>query len=507
MAKFGIAFLLFLVGIELDARKLFRVGKIAILSGILQMLFTVIFGYAIVRFFGFSSLSALLLAFAMGFSSTIIGLKLIEEKKELDTLYGQIVIGIMLTQDFIAVLLLLFFDVLIGTHAGSDASTLVNIVIITAKTISLFSLAFLFSKFILKHIFAYLAKSAELLFLGSVCWCLIFSSFAISLGFSIEVGALLAGVSLAFLPYSHEISYRIKSLRDFFLPIFFAVLGGQLVFNHNGAFLLPAITLSVLVLFISPLIVISFLLKMGYRARTGFQAGITISQVSEFSFILMALAFSKGVIKHELVSLVALIGLITMTISTYMFEYSDKLYAPIRKFLKHFEKNTQENGFEELSKILKQHIIVIGFNAMGHGIYEALKKTRRRVVVVDNNPAIIKILQNKKIPNMYGSMNDDEVLEKMRINEARALFSTARSVEDTVEILEYCKNHKIKIKIIVTALTVEDALRYYELGAYYVIVPPLASAGFAPEILKYNQKTIKAHHEDLKYIKRLNAHL
>ncbi len=507
LATFGIAFLLFLVGIELDVRKFMRIGKVAILAGVLQMTFAVFAGYAISRFLGFSNMNAILLAFAMGFSSTIIGLKIIGERKELDTLYGQIVIGMMLTQDFIAILILLFFDVLTGTYTGGNANTLQVVGLIIGKAVVLFSLAFISSKFLLERIFSYFAKSAELLFLGSVCWCLIFSIFAIYLGFSIEVGALLAGVSLSFLPYSYEISYRIKSLRDFFLPIFFAVLGGQLIFNGGIGFILPAIALSALVLFGSPLLVMFLLLRLGYRGRTGFQAGISISQISEFSFILMALAFSKGVVDRELVSLVALIGLITMTISSYMFEYNEHLYRPMKKLLKRFEMNTKEDEFDRLPDVLKKHVILVGFNSMGHSVYHALKRAGRRVVVIDNNPATVKILQGKNIPNMYGSMNDDEVLERLHLHNSTAIISTVRSVHDTVELLEYAKHHTVPSKIIVTAFTISDAVRFYGLGAHYVIVPPVISAEFIPDVLKYGKKQIQAHANNLRHLKTLNTHL
>lgn len=506
LSTFGIAFLLFLVGIELDLRKFMKIGKVAIMAGMLQMTFAVAFGYVLIRILGFESVEAFLLAIALGFSSTIIGLKLIGERKELDTLYGQIVIGMMLTQDFIAVFILLFFDVFTG-NSGADAATLQLIGIILLKAIVLFSVALLSSKFGLKKIFSYFANSTELLFLGAICWCLIFALFAIYLGFSIEVGALLAGVSLSFLPYSYEISYRIKSLRDFFLPIFFAVLGGQLLFSGGLDFVAPAITLSVLVLIGSPLLIMFFLLRLGYRARTGFQAGIAIGQISEFSFILMALAFSKGVIDHELVSLVAFIGLITMTVSSYMFEYNEKLYAPLKGILKHFERNTKEDELNRLPKKLENHIILFGFHAMGYRTFHSLAKAKNQIVVIDNNPTIIKALEQNNIPNMYGSMSDDEVLEQLNIGEASALVSTVRSVHDTIELLGYVQHHQIKAKVIVTAFVIGDALHYYKMGAHYVIIPPVISAEYAPDIIKYTAKQRKSHIQDLEELQSENAHL
>lgn len=506
LSTFGIAFLLFLVGIELDLRNFLKVGKVAIVAGVIQMGFAATFGYIIIRLLGYHNIEAWLLAIALGFSSTIIGLKLIGERKELDTLYGQIVIGILLTQDFIAVFILLFFDVFTsGLTLNSETIWIVGNILL--KAILLFSLALLSAKFILRHVFAYFAHSVELLFLGAICWCLLFSLLAMSLGFSIEVGALLAGVSLSFVPYSHEISYRIKSLRDFFLPIFFAVLGGELVFNGGLNFFIPAIILSAVVLFVSPVIITGFMLALGYRARTSFQAGIAIGQVSEFSFILMGLAFTTGLIDHKLVALVALIGLITMTVSTYMFEYNEQLYTPFKKLLKRFERNTKDDELDRLTHTLTNHIILFGYDAMGYSIHETLQSSKRSIVVIDHNPRTVKKLQNLHIQNMYGSMSDDEILETLNINAAATIISTIRSVPDTIELLEYVQHHHIKAKVLVTAFSIDTALRYYELGAHYVIIPPIVSAAYLPEMMKYTATARKHHVAELKHLQTTHTHL
>jgi len=490
LSTFGIAFLLFLVGIELDLKNFLKAGKIAILVGVLQMLLAIIFGYVVVRLLGFNSTSALLLAIGLGFSSTIVGLKLIGEKKELDTLYGQLVIGILLTQDFIAVLILIFFNVFSFT---GDSSLLFFLGVALLKGILLFGTAFLAARFLLKPLFTYFARSSELLFLGAICWCLILALVARKLNFSIEVGSLLAGVSLSFLPYNFEISYRIKSLRDFFLPIFFAVLGGQLIFNGIFNIIWPTIILSVLVLVVSPVVVALLLLAFGYRSRTSFQSAVAIGQVSEFSFIIMALAYSVKLIPQETVSLVALIGLVTMTLSTYMIEYDDKLYALVRPVLKKIQKKKLKIA-DQASVMMKDHIIIFGYHNMGMRVAELLKKDKQKIIVVDNNPDKMLSLTSRGFAHLYGSMGDDEVLEKANITKAKIVISTVHARRDTLGLLEHVRKLKVSAKIIVTAFYAEDALEYYNLGAHYVIIPEAVSADYLVEVVKENTAQAKKKH-------------
>lgn len=498
LSTFGIAFLLFLVGIELDLRKFLKTGKAAITIGIAQMAFAVGVGYLIISALGFHNTEAFFLAIALGFSSTIVGLKLIGERKELDTVYGQIVIGLMLTQDFIAVLILIFFDVITGgASAGGTLFSDVGITVI--KGFFLIGVSLLASKYVLLPVFRYFAKTAELLFLGAICWCLVLAIMASLMGFSIEVGSLIAGVSLSFLPYNYEISYRIRSLRDFFLPIFFAVLGGQLIFSSGADVLVPAVTLSAFVLFASPILVALCLLWFGYRSHTSFQAATAIGQVSEFSFILMALGFSNGIIDQNIVSLVALIGLITMTISTYMIEYNDVLYKPFRPLLKKLQRSTKNSIEDHAPKTLQKHVVVFGYNVLGKGTYAIMKKMKKDIIIIDHNPDKTEELVDNDIPHLYGSMSDDEVLEKARMNTAEYVISTVRSHRDTLDLLSYVKNSKLKAKVIVTAFYAEDALDYYAAGAHFVLMPTSVSTQYLQDILgKSMTRKRNAHLKELK---------
>ncbi|HLD21659.1 MAG TPA: cation:proton antiporter [Patescibacteria group bacterium] len=498
LSTFGIAFLLFLVGIELDIRHFLKTGQTAIVAGIIQMLVASGLGYMVVRFLGFNHITALFLSIALAFSSTIVVMKMLDERKELDTLYGQIVIGIMLTQDFIAILFLIFYEVFNG---GGDQSLGMGIVIAFIKVVLLIFVVFFSSRFILKKVFTYFARTPELLFLSSICWCLIFALFALRLGFSIEVGSLLAGISLSFLPYQTDISNRVKSLRDFFLPIFFAVLGGQLIFESGTLLFAPAVILTVFVLMVSSLIVIGTLLLFGYRSRTSFQAGIAIGQVSEFSFIILSMAYSNGMIERSIVSLGVLIGLITITLSSYTIEYSDHLYQLIRPLLKRLQRKSATLQLERISKNLEHHVVLFGYHVMGYKVRHALEKFKKSIIIIDYNPDVIQNLQKERISHIYGSMSDEEILEKTSIVRADYVISTVRIPRETKALLLYIQKNHIQTCVIVTAQTIRDALEFYELGASYVIIPTSVSVDYIDRLVKGNIVLQKKKH--LRELKKL----
>ena len=489
LAEFGIAFLLFLVGIELDIRKLLKTGKVALSIGTIQMVFAIGGGYFLTRALGFESADALFLSIALGFSSTIVILKILGERKETHTLYANIVIGLMLTQDFFAVVLLIFFNVFTG-QAG-EGTLLMEMVFAAAKGVLLIGFALVAAKFILSKAFKYFARSPELLFLGSISWCLFLAMGAYALGFSIEVGSLAAGVSLGFMPYSVAIATRIKSLRDFFLPIFFAVLGGQLVFGGGGHVIIPAVVLSSFVLFASPIIVTGFLLWFGYRARTSFQAGMAIGQVSEFSFILVNLGFASGIIGQNIVSLVALIGLLTMTLSTYMMKYSDSMYVWFRQILKKFERKGKRNQLDAIPELMSGHAIIFGYSTMGSKAEDLFHRLKEKTLVVDNNPDVIEKLQKKGIPRLYGNLNEEDIFEEANVAGAKYILSSVPNKDVVMGLLAYVKKEKLKCKVIVTAFTVEDALAYYTAGANFVLYPTFISADYLEDLLKEKRLSSK----------------
>src|SRR3972149_2732853 len=232
LAQLGITFLLFLVGLELRFSDIKYIGRAALLTGLGQIIFTGLAGFILSRVLGFGGIEAVYIAAALTFSSTIIVVKLLTEKRDLDSLYGKITVGFLLVQDFIAILALIFIEGVV----------LVGLIIFLNRNL-------------LQSLFDRLAKSTELLFLGSISWALLFASATAALGFSIEIGAFLAGIGLANLREEHQIATRIRPLRDLFIVIFFIVLGLETGLGNLNGIIGSTIVLSLFVLVGNPIIV------------------------------------------------------------------------------------------------------------------------------------------------------------------------------------------------------------------------------------------------------------
>src|SRR3989344_877751 len=354
-SELGIAFLLFLVGLNLDLRVLREIGKPSIIVGAGQILFTSILGFIISNLLGFGFLEAVYIAIALSFSSTIIIVKLLGDRKELNSLYGKISIGVLLLQDFIAILVLLFISSL---GEGTGISQIVIDFIV--KGFAFFAFSFFVARFLLTKMFDKSAESQELLFLAAISWCMLLTVFSKFLGLSFEIGAFVAGVSLASIPYSFEVSGKIKYLRDFFLVLFFVSLGSTIVVTSFNQVLVQALILSALVLIGNPLIVMVLMQFLGYRSKTSFLVGLTIAQISEFSLIVIAIGLKVGHISNEIVSVITLTAVITITISRYYIIYSQKIYSLFGGMLKKLQRSNLLDELPEKSTGLKINLVVVG---------------------------------------------------------------------------------------------------------------------------------------------------
>ena len=318
-SEMGIAFLLFIVGLHLSPKVIKEVGKISLVTGIGQIVFTSLIGYVIGIALGFSWIVALYIAVALTFSSTIIIMKLLSDKDALEKLYGKVSIGFLLVQDLVAIIILIIIS---SIASGSGAS---EILLSTVLKGSLF-LAILIpiSIYVLPRLGDFFAKSQEFLFLFSIAWGFSLSLLFLYAGFSIEVGALIAGIMLSMSPYSYEISAKLKPLRDFFIISFFIVLGSQMILGDISNLIVPAIVFSLFILVGNPIIVMILMGMFGYSKKTGFMAGLTVAQISEFSLILIMLGVKTGSLSQQILSFVTMIGLLTIAGSTYMIIYSDQ---------------------------------------------------------------------------------------------------------------------------------------------------------------------------------------
>ena len=472
-SELGIMFLLFLIGLEMNYTSLKAVGKTSIIVGLGQIIFTSIFGFIIATLLGFIPLHAAYISIALTLSSTVIVIKLLSNKKHLNSLYGKISIGFLLVQDFVVILLLI---VLAGIEAGEGLmlGKLLQTLIIG---VALFGTMLILGRKILPYLFQKIAKSQELLFLISLAW--VFGMVAVinllerltGIAFSIEITGLLAGLALANSSEQYQIANRIKPLRDFFILIFFVILGSSIIFYDFGNLGFPIVAIIVLSLFVligNPLIVIMIMGPgLRYRKRTSFMAGVTAAQISEFSLILAVLGLRLGHLTEEVAGLIVAVGIITITLSTYMVTYSDKLFTFLSPFLSIFErKNTREDmSFGDFSK----PIILIGCDRTGRSIASMLPKDK--LLIIDFNPDIIKEMEESGYSCFYGDIIDPLIFESISFSESEIVISTSPNLEDNINLVMGMKLAGKKGKIIVRARSGEDAKILYEKGADYVFVP------------------------------------
>ncbi len=464
MSELGVAFLLFMVGLELDVKKLKHLGSVSIVAGLGQVIFTFLVGYVLGRWLGVSASASFLIALGLTLSSTAVVVKLLSDLKRLDTLTGRVSLGILLVQDVVALILL---AVASASAPSSSAVTIgLNIVGLSVGVV-------LVGVFLLSRVFGWIAKSGELLFLTSVSWCLLAAGAAVYLGLSVAMGAFLAGISLANIPYNVEIISRTRALRDFFATIFFASLGLQLSFASLAANSSLILILSAFVIVGNPLILFLLMSVLGFPSRVSFSTGLALSQVSEFSVIIMAMGVKTGLVTQELFSVMVLIAVITFASSTYLIWYDAVLYEWLEPLLKPFESlsfisRSKDEGVAHRG--LKPYAIVCGANRVGGAIVEALHKTHH-VLAVDYDPRVVERLKERGIPTVYGDISEDDVLERLPFKSARIAIITSSNLPDSLVFLRHVRRMNKKLKVFCTASNAQDALELYAEGASYVIVP------------------------------------
>ncbi|MBI5158962.1 cation:proton antiporter [Candidatus Micrarchaeota archaeon] len=487
LSEMGIALLLFIVGLEIDVEKLKRIRMSAAFAGIGQVLAMFLIGLAVLSMLGFGKLEAVYVSIALALSSTMVVVKLLSDMHELDTLHGRISLGILIVQDVIAILAL----AVLGNSGFASGTVIISL----AKGAGLFCIAIVCNKFLLPPLLRSIAKSPELLFLTAISWCFAFALIANQLGYSIAIGAFLAGVSFAYFPFNIEIAGRIQSLRDFFTIIFFTALGMQLALPYLNIILSSALLLSFFVLF-ATIPVVFFIVKMlKYGNKTAFLSAVAVAQISEFSLILMMEGQKTGAIHPTTASMVTLIAIITIALSANMITHGDKLYRLLQHPLAFFGKRFEED-LTSIPKKMRGHAIIFGCHRIGIQLVDALKHEKRSVIVVDFNPDVISRMMKEKIPCVYGDLGDPEIFDRVNATEARLIVSTVPDDYDNRLLLEKAKNKDNTV--IVTARHPDEALALYKQGADYVIIPRIIAGDFMRHALQkldaVQMKKLKQRH-------------
>jgi len=422
LAELGIAVLLFLVGLKLDFNLVRTLGPVALITGLGQVIFTTVFGFLIGLALGLDTRTAIYVAIALTFSSTIIIVKLLSDKREIDSLHGRIALGFLIVQDIVVVLAMIVLSAIGVGAAAEGQGALVDVLRVIGFGIAMLAFVVVFIRYVADPLVERLSRAPELLVSFAIGWAALLAAVGHYLGFGKELGGLLAGVSLASTPFREAIAARLASLRDFLLLFFFIALGASLDLSVLGASVGPALVLSLFVLIGNPLIVLIIMGTMGYRKRTGFLAGLTVAQISEFSLIFMAMGVAIGHVADEALGLVTLVGLVTIAASTYMITFSHQLYGVFEPVLGIFERKSRDTKRDDAPGSAQPHdVILFGLGRYGLGIAGALRDSGKRVLGVDFSPEAIRYARAKGYDTVFGDATDPEFLAHLPLRHAEWL--------------------------------------------------------------------------------------
>ncbi len=513
LSDVGITLLLFMVGLDLDISQLKRIGKSAILAGLGQVIFTAGIGFVITVFLGMELLPAIYIAVALTFSSTIIVVKLLSEKKDMQSLYGKLAVGIFLVQDITAIIILILLSGSSGQSTDSillgGGSVLTGIIISLAKAFMVGVVVVTLSRTVFPRLLNSLVRSDELLLLFSLAWSMGLAALFASplLGFNAAIGGFVAGLALANTGAHYQISGKIKPLRDFFIIIFFIVLGSQLIVTNISSAIIPAVVLSLFVLIGNPLIVTVILGFMGYKIRTSFLTGVTVGQISEFSLILMTLGLSAGHVNEQHVTIVTLVGIATIAISSYEILYSNKLYewllgGTVRILEKKFKRKNLDN--EDLGEeIYKNHIVLVGAHRLAGHLINDLKRHQKhkeeQFIIIDFDPDVVSHYKQLGLAAVCGDIADPYIQQVASLDTSRLVIATIPDFHDTLAMLEAISKYRRKPKVIVAAGDEIEAVELYKKGAAYVLLPHFVGGMHLTDIVeKFTEgkmlKTLKERH-------------
>lgn len=498
LAELGVAVLLFLVGLKLDLKLVRSLGRVSLATGLGQVLFTSVIGFGIGLALGLDRLTSLYVAVALTFSSTIIIVKLLSDKKEVDSLHGRIAIGFLIVQDLVVVLSMMVLSAFgMGPQAASGGHVLTHIATVMMYGVAMLVLVGLFIRFLATPLITRIARSPELLITFAIGWAALLAALGNYLGFSKELGGLLAGVSLASTPFREAIVARLASLRDFLLLFFFISLGMHLDLGRLGTQLFPAIIFSLFVLIGNPLIVMIIMGAMGYRKRTSFLAGLTVAQISEFSLIFMSMGLLLGHVAPESLALVTLVGLVTIALSVYMITYSHTLYDWLAPLLGVFDRRVPVPEEAHDQQVLckdRYDILLFGLGRYGAALAEHLIKEGFCLLGVDFNPEEVRRWRQLGYAAVYGDASDQEFIGSLPLKGAKCVVSTISQhglglthEDPRLVLMDELRRQHFSGKIAVSMQTTIDREEIKMLearGADFVLLPYYDAAQQAAQRLK-----------------------
>ena len=495
LSEIGLVLLLFIIGLELDLKKLLAAGKPVLVTGVLQFPLCVALGLAFFIPFGFrmsgGDFSLLYIAVCLALSSTMIVVKLLYDKFELDTLPGRITLGVLIFQDVWAIVVLGVQPNLRNPELGKVLLSLGNGVLLVGATL-------LISKTVLPRLFRSVAKLPELVLIGSLAWCFIVCAAASGVGLSREMGALIAGISISTFPYNLDVIAKVVSIRDFFVTLFFVALGMEIPMPTVEVVAL-ALVASLFLVASRFVVVFPVLRALRQGHRTSLLPAINLAQMSEFSMVIAAIGLASGHIDARTASLLIFVFAFTSVASTYLIGYSHPLQETLARWLRRMALKDLDEGQPASAAgpgFAGKDVVLLGFfteaSALVHeyemGETPQAKAMLARLLVIDFNPEVHAELTRRGIACKYGDVANMDTLHHAGVHEAKLVVSTIPDAilkgTDNLRLLKQGRRLWPEAKIVVTANRAASALMLYEAGADFVFVPRLHSAAQMASILE-----------------------
>jgi Kef-type K+ transport system membrane component KefB len=479
ISQIGLILLLFMIGLEIDLKKMLQAGRLVVLTGLLQFPLSVAIAAAL-----FAPLQALglplggghavlYLAVGVSISSTMIVVKLLFEKFELDTVAGRLTVGILIFQDLWAIVVLAVQPNLARPELGGLLRTfLAGAVLVGASLLA--------SRYALPRVFRVIAKVPELMMVLSLGWCFLVGLVAAlpAVGLSMEMGALIAGVSLATFPYNLDVNAKVLNIRDFFITLFFVSLGMQIPAPTGQTIAMAAVASIVLLL-----TRLGAVFGVLYAQRAGHWASllptINLAQMSEFALVIAAIGLGLGHIPQSVLTVTMWTFAFMAVVSTYLITASHRLEHVLSRWMTRLGLRDLRSTVSEIRRAGDRPVVILGFYRIASAFLNDVSRRGQHLLetlkVVDFNPDVRVTLAMAGVPCIYGDISNPDTLHHANIQQAKVLISTvpdsALRGTTNLKLLKMLRELAPEARLILTAETAEQAVELYGGGADYVLQP------------------------------------
>jgi Kef-type K+ transport system membrane component KefB len=493
ISEIGLSLLLFMIGLEIDLKKMLSAGRVITLTAAAQILGCVLLGWLVFDFVGLAQthLEALYLGVAAAMSSTVIIVKILYDKRELETLAGRVTLGVLVLQDVFVILFLAIQPNLKNPAVGPLAQALGNVILLLA-------VAFLASRFVLPPVFKLIARLPELVLVGALAWCFAMAGFAGWLGLSTAMGALIAGVMISTFPYTLDVVAKVTSLRDFFVTLFFVALGMKIPLPTFSG-ILWAIFFCLFLVGSRFVTVFPPLYSMRQGCRTSLLPAINLCQLSELSLVLLALGYQSGDVSENSIGVAAFAFAFLAIGSTYAILGSDSILRTVTPWMKRLElRDLDETAPDDGEAEKPKRICLLGFSWTASSLLEEISRERSdllaEIVVIDFNPVVHEKLKRRKVRAVYGDITARDVLHHAGVSHAEVILcslpNTVLKGADNLKMLRQLRELNPGAKIVVHAELLSDIPALYDAGASYVTAPRLLEGADLLQVVEAVEKNL-----------------